>query len=150
MPVSVSIRDPGHLEAHRSEFMLAPEAILAIADAELQHRTPVPGAWESFAAMCPEPVGKGGLARIWPWTRHDYWAARPGRTIPSHLIKGRRRPTRSLCVWGFWQDAGHFIIHTMYPGTPAPREIHDAELEPEKLPASIAFWVRHAIIVEDL
>lgn len=95
-----------------------------------------------------KPVGVGGLKRIRPWTRDHFWGYRPGRSIPSHLCHGTRRPTRDLCFWGRWESPWRFVLHTYYPGRPAPREIHDPEITLDELPRAIHFWTRHAIIVE--
>ncbi len=149
--IELIVRDPGHLEAHRSEFALPLEDVLGLAKAYLRSAKDSGGiaVGQELAARvrCPKVVGYGGLARVWPWTRGDYWAPRQGRAIPSHLIVGKRRPTRDLCVWGTWRSLDEFVLHTVYPGRPAPREIHDASLPPSQLPEALRFWTRHAIIV---
>jgi hypothetical protein len=50
-----------------------------------------------------------------------------------------------VCLWGWWEPDA-FIIHTVYPGKVAPREIHDPEIPLSELPAAIEFWRRHAIM----
>jgi hypothetical protein len=144
----LSLRDPAHLEAHRAEYLLPLETLLELAARALAAGPRQPGAELKIGVRCPRAVGSGGLARLWPWTRGDFWAPRPGRTIPSHLIAARRRPTRWLCIWGSWESDSHFVVHTLYPGRPAPREIHDPDLAPAQLNEAIRFWSRHAIIVE--
>lgn len=148
--VSIHVRNPSHLEAHQADFALPLEDLLAFAAEALTRRGPprVFPVEEGFFVRCPRVTGRAGLARIWPWTRGDYWAPRTGRTIPSHLIAGKAKPTRELCVWGFWESEDSFILHTLYPGRPAPREIHDPGLKAGEMSRSIAFWKTHAIIVE--
>lgn len=147
-PVRISLRDPAHLEAHRIEYQLPLEQLIELAQAALNKRQPHPGSEECIGLRCPVIVGNGGLKRLWPWTRDDFWAARPGRNIPSHLIIAKRRPTNWLCIWGSWESPDHFILHTLYPGRPAPREIHDPALPAAALKEAIRFWKRHAIVVE--
>lgn len=147
--VAVIVKDPAHLEAHRAEFAEGLEGALELAAEALGARGRRHGETEAaFAVHCGRIVGYGGLARVRPWTRGDFWAPRNGRSIPSHLIIAKRRPTRFLCVWGEWRDEATFLLHTLYPGKPAPREIHDPALPASELPASIRFWIRHAIVVE--
>ena len=160
--IKLTVRDPAHLEAHRQDFLLPLGEVLAIAREALIRRragrlppaTAASGTdfgqplWECFPQRCPRAVGRSGLATLRPWTRGDYWACRPGRNRPSHLIPGRLRPTRNLCIWGYWESADNFVIHTLYPGVPAPREIHDPELPVADLAQAIRFWTEHAIIVE--
>jgi len=150
--LTIRVRDQSHLEAHRTDFLFPLEEIMTIVEAALERRATTPeGGFpreDRFVCRCGKPVGKGGLARIWPWTWGDYWAPRPGRTIPSHLIPGNARKTGNLCVWGFWEGREAFTIHTLYPGKPAPREIHDPELPLAEMSRAVAFWKTHAIIVE--
>ena len=145
-PVRIQLRDEGHLRAHLDDFRVPLERALDWARGRLEE-SPRRSGGEHFDFFAPEVVGVTGLKRIRPWTRGDYWAPRPGRTLPSHLVVGRKRPTRWLCVWGAWQDAETFVLHTLYPGRTAPREIHDPELPLSELPRALAFWTRHAIIV---
>jgi hypothetical protein len=146
MSLEIVLNDPGHLEAHRAEYLVTLEELLEFAKHGLLERHARPGVWESFVVRCPAVVGYSGLKRLWPWTTGDFWAPRLGRSIPSHLIQGTRRKTRNLCVWGVWQSEAVFLLHTLYPGKPAPREIHDPALKPEDLQESIKFWLHHAII----
>jgi hypothetical protein len=148
MSVEIVLNDPGHLEAHKAEYLVALDELLGYARQGLQERLAKPGLWESFVVKCPVVVGRSGLKRLWPWTKGAFWAPRAGRTIPSHLIRGKRRKTRNLCVWGVWQNTDVFLLHTLYPGKPAPREIHDPSLKLEDVQESVQFWLQHAIITE--
>lgn len=161
--VAIRLKDPTHLEAHRAEFLQPLEDILVIVEKAVTQKALETDAQcakdpslraklfpreESFLVRGKKPVGKGGLRRIWPWTKGDYWAPRTGRTIPSHLIDGKGRKTRNLCIWGRWENERAFVLHTVYAGKPAPREIHDPNILPEDISRAIAFWKTHAIIVE--
>jgi len=145
-PIDIVFRDETHLRAHLGDFALPLEAALDLVRSRLATSVRESG-FVRFDFETPRIVGKTGLAALHPWTRGDFWARRIGRTLPSHLIVGEKRPTRRLCVWGFRRDEGTFVLHTLYPGRVAPREIHDPELPLADLPAALAFWRRHAIIV---
>jgi hypothetical protein len=144
--IHISFRDEAHLRAHADHFSVPIDRALEWARARLEASTGRTG-WEHFDFEAPETVGVTGLKTLWPWTRGDFWARRRGRKLPSHLILGSKRPTRRLCVHGYWQDETTFLLHTLYPGRAAPREIHDPELTPAELPKTLKFWKRHAIIV---
>ncbi len=144
--VAISIRDEAHLRAHAGDFRVPLAQAIEWVRARLE-ASPARSGWEHFDFVAPGVVGVTGLRTLRPWTRGDFWACRRGRHLPSHLIVGAKRPTRRLCAWGFWKDGGTFVLHTLYPGRVAPREIHDPELEPADLPAALAFWTRHAIVV---
>ena len=140
--------DPVHLEAHRAEFLRPVEEILSeIKPLAAAQRNGGNGQlhteWE-LGRVC----GTSGLREVDPLGSESFWACRKGRTILSHLCLGERIPTSWICLWGWWEESC-FVIHTLYPGRKAPREIHDAEILPEELPASIEFWRRHAIITEE-
>jgi hypothetical protein len=144
--IDIRFRDEGHMEAHAADFIVPLELVLGWVRSRLEAAESRSG-WAHFDFEAPRTVGLSGLKTIRPWTRGDFWARRKGRSLPSHLIVGRKQATRRLCVWGFWQDESSFVLHTLYPGRAAPREIHDPELEPSELPRSISFWTRHAIVV---
>jgi len=145
-PVRIVFRDETHLVAHRDDFSVPLQQVLDWIRARLEADGPRSG-WTHIDFKTPQPLGLGGLRRLYPWSRGDFWARRRGRRLPSHLIVGRKRPTRWLCVWGLWADEETFTLHTMYPGRVAPREIHDPELPLSELPGALAFWSRHAIVV---
>jgi hypothetical protein len=155
-------RDPEHLEAHRKEFTLPVERVLdevaarAVAgnpgDHPLDPRDRA-GAesegtdrWVHIDMDLGRVTGLAGLRDVPPDGSQSFWGYRLRRAIPSHLCFGQRRPTSHVCVWGI-KRGERFIIHTIYPGTVAPREIHDPELALTDLPASIEFWRSRAIIV---
>jgi len=146
--ITLEFRDPEHFKAHEKDFLLPWENLINQIKEVLQARIPQIGQEDIFACKLKQPVGYSGLFRIRPWTCKDYWGLRPGRNIPSHLIQGKRKKTRNLCVWGRWTNANTFLLHTVYPGIPAPREIHDPEIDLKDLGKSIRFWSQHAIIVE--
>lgn len=164
-------RDPAHLEAHRDEFHRSVEAILEELRPLVTERRPAasrlaasghhrgdPQAREGFQRIgdlelhddfeLPEIVGESGLREVPADGTASFWAYRPGRTIPSHLCLGTREPTRHVCLWGRWESDG-FVIHTIYPGRAAPREIHDPEIRLDELARSIEFWRVHAIITKE-
>jgi hypothetical protein len=140
---TIVLRDESHLRAHLDHFREPLDQVLAWVAEELADRTRE--GWAHFDFKCPRPVGLTGVKRLRPWDQ-SFWAARKGRSLPSHLIVGRKRVTRWLCVWGYWKD-GTFVLHTVYPGLRAPREIHDPEIEWSDMGAAVAFWSRHAIVV---
>jgi len=144
--VTIVLRDRAHLEAHLGDFRVPLETALDWARSRLEESACRSGE-ERLEFRVPRLVGMTGLATLRPWTRGAFWARRRGRTIPSHLIVGRKRPTWWLCAWGAWQGENTFVLHTLYPGRTAPREIHDPEISVEELPRALGFWTRHAIIV---
>lgn len=136
--------DPHHLEAHRAEFSASVESILdelaqLIPDANREDES-----WIHQDFKLSQITGFSGLKRL-DDEQSDFWAYRKGRTIPSHLIHGERRSTYYICLWG-WCEKGEFVIHTLYPGRKAPREIHDPKLHPSEMKKAIDFWCNHAII----
>ena len=144
--ISISFRDEQHMRVHVDQFIVSLDTAVAWARSRLE-ASPRRNGGEHFDFKAPTVVGWTGLRTLRPWTRGDFWAPRRGRTLPSHLIEGRKSRTLWLCVWGIWQDKRHFILHTLYPGRVAPREIHDPELPLAELPEAVAFWARHAIVV---
>jgi len=144
--IKIIIRDEGHLRAHLDDFAVPLEEALGWAVSRLAASTRRSG-WEHFDFRAPHIAGLNNLKKIRPWTRGDFWGRRKGRNLPSHLVVGKKAPTDRLCVWGLWQEDGSFLLHTIYPGRAAPREIHDPELALAELPAAIGFWTRHAIVV---
>lgn len=147
-PVRITFRDESHLRAHLADFRVPLEEALALVRAWLEARRERAG-WVHCDFPAPRVVGVTGLRTLRPWSRGDFWARRRGRALPSHLVVGRKRPTRQLCAWGVWQDRETFVLHTLYPGRAAPREIHDPEMPYAELPRAIAFWRRHAIVVAE-
>jgi len=140
-------RDESHFAAHAEELLVERSEVESIIRAELSR-----GVREGSvrrAVRHSRVVGYSGLQRVRLHNRRSFWAPRPARVIPSHLIAGRRRRTRWLCFWGEWQDAETFILHTFYAGKPAPREIHDPDATAAELKSAIEFWSTHAIIVAE-
>ena len=156
-------RDPSHLDAHREDFSRPVEDILEELRPLVAPTRPRADAFEApktgrdDAANLDDTrwvhadwelsrvAGMSGLCRIRADGSESFWAYRTGRHIPSHLCLGHPKPTRSVCLWGWWEPDA-FIIHTIYPGKAAPREIHDPEIPLSELPAAIEFWRLHAII----
>jgi hypothetical protein len=144
--LTIVLRDPSHLDAHRADFQVPLETALEWARGWLE-ALPRREGERRLERRAPRTVGMTGLAKLRPWTRGAFWGRRQGRVILSHLLVGARRPTRWLCIWGTWTDEETFQLHTLYPGRAAPREIHDPEISAEELPRAIRFWARHAIVV---
>ena len=142
----ITFRDEGHLRAHVDHFSVPLDTALGWVRQQLSIRAERSG-WSHFDFAAPRSAGFTGLRVIRPWTKGDFWAHRRGRTIPSHLIVGAKTRTSRLCVWGFWQDETTFVLHTLYPGRVAPREIHDPELPLAEVALAVKFWTRHAIVV---
>lgn len=147
--------DPDHLAAHRDEFSRPVEQLLEelrpfVADAPITERDDGGRRrlWVHTDAELSAPVGISGLREVPPDGSASFWAYRRGRRIPSHLCLGEGEPTCLACIWGWWEDES-FVIHTLYPGRVAPREIHDPELPLRDIPAAIEFWRRHAIITRE-
>jgi hypothetical protein len=149
--------DPSHLEAHIRDFLVHPSELLEelypavlklmpeeaeILAANSEHEEL--GFLQSFNLS--RVVGNSGLRNVCEDESPSFWGYRIGRRIPSHLCLGSKEPTARLCLWGRWEP-GKFIIHTMYPGEIAPREIHDPALSLEELDEAIDFWRCHAIVV---
>jgi len=142
----IQFRDEGHLRAHVDHFSVPLDTALGWVKVQLASR-PERSGWSHFDFAAPQAVGFTGLRALWPWTKGAFWAKRRGRSIPSHLIVGTKTKTNRLCVWGFWPDPGTFVLHTLYPGRVAPREIHDPEIPLAELPGALKFWSGHAIVV---
>jgi hypothetical protein len=139
-------RDESHFRAHAAEMLISrseAEDLMRRALAGGQRQGEV-----MLAVRHSRPVGFSGLRRVSLRDRHSFWGFRPQRSIPSHLIRARRRRTRWLCFRGAWADDRTFLLETFYPGRPAPREIHDPELPASELKQAVAFWSTHAIVVE--
>lgn len=148
--------DPSHLDAHRAEFSRPIESILS----ELHPLVAVMRPHPEEIERSSEPImlhadwelssvaGTSGLRVVPADGSESFWAYRHGRAIPSHLCHGERVQTRRVCLWGWWEQAA-FLIHTLYPGTVAPREIHDPALALEDIPAALEFWSTHAIITSE-
>jgi len=151
--------DPTHLDAHISDFLTDPSDLLASIQEQVGADKPderdVVGAFERGEELWyhrdiefPEPVGLTGLKDVCTDGTPSFWGYRTGRSLPSHLCLGVKEETRWLCLWGRWEP-GRFVVHTIYPGRVAPREIHDPVLPVEELQKSIDFWRCHAIVVGD-
>jgi hypothetical protein len=144
--------DPSHLEAHRAEFYLPPEEVLEQLKPLVAEQRPDVVGSEQVAfhtdIELPDLIGESGLKRVPPDGSQSFWGYRLGRAIPSHLCLGKREPTRSVCLWGAWEEDA-FLIHTLYPGRRAPQEIHDPQIALSGLPESIEFWRTHAIITKE-
>ena len=145
--IRIVARDESHFGAHAEELLIDRSEVESIIRAELQRS--IRGGSVRNAVRHSRPVGFSGLQRVRLGDKRSFWAPRPERTIPSHLIVGRRRRTRWLCFWGEWQDAETFVLHTFYAGKPAPREIHDPDASADELKRAVEFWSTHAIIVEE-
>ncbi len=142
----ITARDESHFKAHAREMLISREEAERAIRGALLH-TAHEGEVRS-AVRCDRAVGYTGLKRVRLRDDASFWARRAGRSLPSHLVEGRRRLTRWLCFWGAWRDPQTFVLHTFYPGRPAPREIHDGEISPEELKKAVAFWATHAIVVD--
>ena len=151
--------DPAHMDAHIRDFLTDPSDILASIHEQIAALRPdeedIQNAFERHEELWlhqdiqfPEPVGWTGLREVCTDETPSFWGYRTGRSLPSHLCLGEKEQTAWLCLWGRWEP-GRFVIHTIYPGRVAPREIHDPELPIEKLQESIDFWRCHAIVVCD-
>ncbi len=151
--------DPSHLDAHIRDFLIHPSELLELIHPEVLKLKPEErdildafkgnktlGFQHSFEL--PDPVGDSGLVNVCESGNPSFWGYRIGRSIPSHLCLEKKELTTSLCLWGRWEP-GKFVIHTMYPGQVAPREIHDPELPLAELQAAVDFWCCHAIVVSE-
>jgi hypothetical protein len=154
--ITIVIADPTHLAAHEPDFILQLEAALELVRRKLTDTEPVFGCLISDGILADSPVGRSGLAELddqgrtglFGGHRRSFWGYRRQRSIPSHLIEGKKESTNSLCFAGWWVTSAEFRLHTLYPGTPAPREIHDPEISLDELDEAVRFWSRHAIIVD--
>ena len=151
--------NPSHLDAHIRDFLIHPSELLELIYLEVLDLKPeaelIQDAlnrkeelWLQQSFLLSESVGKSGLKNICEDGISSFWGYRIGRTLPSHLCLGEKELTKSLCLWGRWEP-GKFVIHTMYPGQVAPREIHDPELPLKELQTAIDFWRCYAIVVSE-
>jgi hypothetical protein len=136
--------DWAHLAAHAADWSVPVEGLLQRAEQLLDSvgETPEARVWVAEA-----PVGRSRLVALGPGQR-SWWGLRPGRSTWSHLTHGEGRPTCSCTAWGV-REGGALRLLTLHPGAPAPREIHDPQISAEELPASLAFWSRHALATGD-
>ncbi|POQ98791.1 hypothetical protein AU468_12180 [Alkalispirochaeta sphaeroplastigenens] len=141
--------DPDHIDAHRADFSVSPERVMEWLVEEHLSRIEPPRreGWLHRSYEYPEVLGRSGLREVPPDGSASFWGYRKKRTIPSHLCEGEKSLTRHICLWGWWEEKD-FVVHTLYPGERAPREIHDPDLKLQDLPDAIAFWRIHAIVVE--
>lgn len=152
-PIVFRWRDESHFAAHSDDFIVDPQDMLNALSIMLprqltrEQRVPQSGEEIIYGFHMPQTVGYTGLREL-DSENAAFWAFRKGRTYPSHLILGEKALTNELCLWGQMQDE-HFLIHTLYPGSPAPREIHDPQLPIEDIDRSIDFWTKHAIIISE-
>ncbi len=136
----------GHLSAHLDDFTMSWSNVLdAIGDSLNRCGTREGLVHQGFVQ--DRQVGRTGLVAVKSGDA-SFWAYRSGRTIPSHLVVGEMAATNEICVWGEWTASDRFELLTCYPGGPAPREIHDPELELDEIDEAIAFWSDHAIVVD--
>jgi hypothetical protein len=141
-------KDPSHFEAHRNEFCRPVEGILDELEKLLEKEEP--GGEELFCRdfSLSTQTGYSALIELEMDDTTSFWAYRPARDIPSHVIVGKKEPTNKVCLWGWWEDST-FLIHTLYPGAIAPREIHDKDLKLSEIPEAIRFWTCHAIVIDE-
>ncbi len=142
-------KDPAHFEAHEKEFIRPVEEILEELSVLLSDMKRAPGDTFHQDFCLSAPVGFSGLVEVPVDGSRSFWGYRKGRGIPSHLCIGEKIKTNMLCLWGWWEKDSLFVIHTVYPGKVAPREIHDPELHLEDIAQAVAFWSTHAIIVKE-
>ncbi|MDC7124018.1 MAG: hypothetical protein PQJ46_00525 [Spirochaetales bacterium] len=148
-------RDEFHLEAHKHDFLVPVEKILQdikpiVYDFFSSAKKDISGepVWFHEDFELDYETGLSGVKKVAPDSSESFWAYRLGRKIPSHLCLGEKQPTKSLCLWGMWMPET-FLIHTIYAGTTAPREIHDPEIRLSELPEAIDFWRTRALIVKE-
>jgi len=145
--------DPKHFEAHQDDFIRPVGEILEELHGFLPPFQAASKSDKPIVLECEleEPVGRSGLKVVRPEADkkdESFWAYRRGRAIPSHLIFAEKELTRWVCLWG-WRKEDSFVIHTIYPGRSAPREIHDPAITVDQLSSAIEFWRCHAIVVTD-
>lgn len=142
-------KDLEHFKAHKKEFIRPIDTILNdLKDILYPNKDRIPGQWFHKDFQLVDCCGLSGLISITKQGIKSFWAYRVGRTIPSHLALGEKIPTNWVCLWGVWKEDG-FMIHTIYPGKKAPREIHDPDIKLEELPKATEFWSKYAILTEE-
>ncbi len=141
--------DPSHFRAHSNDFFRPAEEILREIEDLIPPEERIPGRILHGDFSLQTETGLTGLRDLSSGTDDSFWAYRSGRNIPSHLILGEKKPTVSICLWGRWEREDLFIIHTLYPGHAAPKEIHDKTLKLDEIAESVRFWSRHAIVTEE-
>ncbi len=142
----IQIEDETHLLAHQNDMWMTREEVLKLIRKELRYSRQSGEVRRTI--RCTRKVGLTGLKRLLPGEKKSFWMPREGRSIPSHLIYGKKKSTRFLAVWGYWCEPDLFIITTYYPGKPAPREPHDPNISREELKAAVLFWAKHAIVLD--
>ena len=136
----------GHLAAHADDFLVPLDEVLTRIKADIPSDTPIGVAFR-LVIRSDRPLGR---SRCVPAAgRRTWWGFRTGRQVPSHLSAGEPAAVSVLTAWLRRDDADNVALLTVYPGEPAPREIHDPEMPEHEREASIAFWREHALLAPE-
>jgi len=143
-------RDPRHIDAHRRDFLADPGEILdeLLPLLASRFRDMDDDAWIREDFPLSYNVGYSGLKSVPGDGSGSFWGYRMGRSIPSHLVIGQKEATANVSIWGYREETT-LVVHTIYPGWSAPREIHDTEISLEELSRAVPFWSRYAIVVSE-
>jgi hypothetical protein len=136
----------GHLNAHADDFLLPLEDVLARVQAAITHDAPI-GAAIAVYLTAETPLGWSRCVRA--EGRRTWWGYRPDRSIPSHLAAGDREAVCVVTAWIRREAEDQATLITVYPGGPAPKEIHDPSLSEADRPEAEAFWTAHALIAPE-
>lgn len=144
--IRIVAADESHFAAHASEMLIERDEIESIIRRALT-QAPRNGHVRT-SVRHSRAIGYTGLKRVRLRDAASFWGRRPKRGILSHLVDAPRKKTRNLCFWGDWVDSNVFRLVTFYPGTPAPREIHDPAISASEMKEAVAFWATHAIVAD--
>lgn len=141
--MTLTLPDDGHLNAHLDDFLVPLDEVLARVSDALPRELPV-GVTVSVVVESDAPLGWSRCVRA--AGRRTWWGFRPDRGIPSHLTEGEREAVNTVTAWVRRVSEDGVALVTVYPGAPAPKEIHDPSLTDAERPEAEAFWERHALI----
>lgn len=144
--MNLHLPDDGHLAAHADDFLVPLDDVLARVRAAIPADAPI-GTPFSVVVQAEQPLGR---SRCVPTAgRRTWWGFRPGRSIPSHLAAGEPEDVSVITAWLCRDDADNATVTAVYPGLPAPYEIHDPDMPEAERPVSAAFWRDRALLAPE-
>ena len=136
----------GHLNAHADDFLIPLDEVLARVRAAIPSDAPI-GTPTAVYLTADTPLGWSRCVHA--AGRRTWWGYRPDRTLPSHLAAGDREAVTVVTAWIRRDSEDQVTLITVYPGGPAPKEIHDPSLNEAERPEAEAFWTMHALIAPE-
>lgn len=141
--MNITLPPDGHHATHAADLFIPLDEALRLISARIPVDAPLHTPF-CVVARTTEPLG---TSRCVPTAgKHAWWDYRPGRPTPSRFVAGNPVPVAVLTAWLRRESAETATLLTLYPGEPAPREVHDPELRELERHDSHEFWGTHALI----